>query len=38
LWLCTDNAAMIAAAGYYRFALGQTSPLDMDVQPTWPLS
>lgn len=36
--LCTDNAAMIAAAGYYRFALGHTSDLDMDVQPTWPLS
>jgi len=36
--LCTDNAAMIAAAGYYRFAHGQTSPLDMDVQATWPLS
>ncbi len=36
--LCTDNAAMIAAAGYYRFALGHVSGLDMDVQPTWPLS
>jgi N6-L-threonylcarbamoyladenine synthase len=36
--LCTDNAAMIAAAGYYRYALGHTSELDMDVQPTWPLS
>lgn len=36
--LCTDNAAMIAAAGYYRFALGHTSGLDIDVQPTWPLS
>ena len=36
--LCTDNAAMIAAAGYYRYALGHTSNLDMDVQPTWPLS
>jgi N6-L-threonylcarbamoyladenine synthase len=36
--LCTDNAAMIAAAGYYRYALGYTSELDMDVQPTWPLS
>jgi N6-L-threonylcarbamoyladenine synthase len=36
--LCTDNAAMIAAAGYYRFACGQTSTLDMDVQATWPLS
>ena len=36
--LCTDNAAMIAAAGYYRYALGQISDLGMDVQPTWPLS
>ena len=36
--LCTDNAAMIAAAGYYRFALGHISQLDIDVQPTWPLS
>lgn len=36
--LCTDNAAMIAAAGYYRYALGHLSELDMDVQPTWPLS
>jgi len=35
--LCTDNAAMIAAAGYYRYALGHVSTLDMDVQPTWPL-
>ncbi|HET9912430.1 MAG TPA: tRNA (adenosine(37)-N6)-threonylcarbamoyltransferase complex transferase subunit TsaD, partial [Anaerolineales bacterium] len=36
--LCTDNAAMIAAAGYYRYALGHISELDIDVQPTWPLS
>jgi N6-L-threonylcarbamoyladenine synthase len=36
--LCTDNAAMIAAAGYYRYALGHVSALDMDVQPTWRLS
>jgi N6-L-threonylcarbamoyladenine synthase len=36
--LCTDNAAMIAAAGYYRFVHGETSALDMDVQATWPLS
>lgn len=36
--LCTDNAAMIAAAGYYRYALGHVSALDIDVQPTWPLS
>lgn len=38
LSLCTDNAAMIAAAGYYRFALGQQDPLNLDVMPTWPLS
>jgi len=36
--LCTDNAAMIAAAAYYRFSLGYVSELDIDVQPTWPLS
>lgn len=36
--LCTDNAAMIAAAGYYRYALGHVSEMDMDVQPTWELS
>lgn len=36
--LCTDNAAMIASAGYYRYALGHTSDMGMDVQPTWPLS
>ncbi len=38
LSLCTDNAAMIASAGYYRFALGHVSGLDIDVLPTWPLS
>ena len=38
LKLCTDNAAMIASAGYYRYALGYSSGLDIDVQPTWPLS
>lgn len=38
LSLCTDNAAMIAAAGYYRYALGHVSGLEMDVLPTWPLS
>ncbi|HSM70481.1 MAG TPA: tRNA (adenosine(37)-N6)-threonylcarbamoyltransferase complex transferase subunit TsaD [Anaerolineales bacterium] len=36
--LCTDNAAMIAAAGYYRHAMGHVSDLNMDVRPTWPLS
>jgi N6-L-threonylcarbamoyladenine synthase len=38
LSLCTDNAAMIAAAGYYRYALGHVSGMEMDVQPTWVLS
>ncbi len=38
LSLCTDNAAMIAAAGYYRYALGHISGMEMDVQPTWALS
>ena len=36
--LCTDNAAMIAAAGYYRFVSGQRDSLDMDVLPNWPMS
>jgi N6-L-threonylcarbamoyladenine synthase len=38
IWLCTDNAAMIAGAGYYRFVRGQHDALDMDVLPNWPLS
>jgi N6-L-threonylcarbamoyladenine synthase len=38
LSLCTDNAAMIASAGYYHFINGQKDSLDMDVLPTWPLS
>jgi len=33
LYLCTDNAAMIAAAGHYRFVAGERSGLDMDVIP-----
>jgi N6-L-threonylcarbamoyladenine synthase len=36
--LCTDNAAMIGAAGYFRYALGHSSDLEMDVLPTWTLS
>ena len=36
LSLCTDNAAMIASAGYHRYALGHISQLDIDVLPTWP--
>lgn len=38
LALCTDNAAMIAAAGYHHHILGRHDPHDMDVLPTWPLS
>lgn len=38
LSLCTDNAAMIAAAGYFRYMNGQRDGLDLDVLPTWPLS
>jgi len=38
IWLCTDNAAMIAGAAYYRFVRNQRDPLDMDVLPNWPLS
>jgi len=36
--LCTDNAAMIAAAGCFRFEAGQRDGLDIDAMPTWPLS
>jgi N6-L-threonylcarbamoyladenine synthase len=38
LWLCTDNAAMIAGAAFFRFTQGQRDQLDMDVLPNWPLS
>lgn len=34
---CTDNAAMIATAAYYRYQAGQQDGLDFDVLPTWPL-
>ncbi|MFC1932459.1 tRNA (adenosine(37)-N6)-threonylcarbamoyltransferase complex transferase subunit TsaD [Chloroflexota bacterium] len=33
LILCTDNAAMIAACGYYRFQAGKIDGLDLDVVP-----
>lgn len=31
--LCTDNAAMIASAGFYRFISGVTSNLDLNAVP-----
>ena len=37
LSLCTDNAAMIAGAGYRHLAAGRVDALDFDVLPNWPL-
>ncbi len=37
LSLCTDNAAMIAAAGYFHYIKNDFSDLSFDVKPTWPL-
>jgi len=36
--LCTDNAAMIAAAGYQHILRKQTDELNFDVLPNWPLT
>ena len=33
LKLCTDNAAMIASCGYFRFRAGKIDGLDLDVMP-----
>jgi len=35
--LCTDNGAMIGAAGARRLARGDRAGLDLDARPTWPL-
>jgi N6-L-threonylcarbamoyladenine synthase len=37
LALCTDNAAMIAAAANFRYLAGQRDALDMDALPNWRL-
>ena len=36
--LCTDNAAMIASAGYYRFISGVTSTLTLNAVPNLKLN
>jgi len=36
--LCTDNAAMIAACGYYRLRAGGADSLDLDVVPSLKLT
>jgi N6-L-threonylcarbamoyladenine synthase len=37
MWLCTDNAAMIAWAGAERYAAGMTDDLTVPARPRWPL-
>jgi len=34
---CTDNAAMIALAGYEHYMVGNVSSLDVAARPRWPL-
>lgn len=36
--LCTDNAAMISAAGYFHFIKDDIDDMSFDVEPTLPLS
>jgi len=38
LKLCTDNAAMIAACGFYHFQAGKIDGLDLDVVPNLKLA
>ena len=35
---CTDNAGMVAVAGYYRYLSGVRSGLDLDIVPSLPLA
>ena len=37
LWLCTDNAAMVAWAGALRFEAGLVDGLDAPARARWPL-
>ena len=36
--LCTDNGAMIGAAGARRFAAGERAQMDLDARPSLPLA
>ncbi|HEX8966882.1 MAG TPA: tRNA (adenosine(37)-N6)-threonylcarbamoyltransferase complex transferase subunit TsaD [Chloroflexota bacterium] len=36
--LCTDNGAMIAAAGFFRYQAGQRADLRLDVVPALPIA
>jgi N6-L-threonylcarbamoyladenine synthase len=36
--LCTDNGAMIGAAGARRFEAGERARLDLDARPSLPLA
>jgi N6-L-threonylcarbamoyladenine synthase len=36
--LCTDNAAMIAAAGFFRYRAGERADLTLDVEPGMPIA
>lgn len=38
LFLCTDNAAMIAAAAHHRFEAGQRDGWEVDVRTRWKLA
>jgi len=36
--LCTDNGAMIGAAGWRRFQAGERAALDLEARPSYPLA
>lgn len=38
VWLCTDNAAMVASAAYYKLVAGLSGDLHLDSNSTLPLA